>query len=195
MSRLKALVIFVSELIPRILVRMQATVRVGENSTVRWSRIVTGAGSRLSVGRDCIVHARISYDRENAEVVIGDRCFLGNSHIVCSSKVTLGDDVILSWGITITDHNSHAIDWSDRRDDVLQWKGGIKAWTHVKCGPVVIGDKVWVGFNAIVLKGVTIGEGSVVAAGAVVTKNVPAYSVVAGNPAKVIRQLSPESNV
>lgn len=55
--------------------------------------------------------------------------------------------------------------------------------------PVYIGDKVWIGFNVIILKGVDIGEGAVVAAGSVVTKNVPEWTLVGGNPAKVIRQL------
>jgi galactoside O-acetyltransferase len=61
----------------------------------------------------------------------------------------------------------------------------------VHLAPVKIQDKVWIGFNAIVLKGVTIGEGAVVGAGAVVTRNVPAYTVVAGNPARPIRELTP----
>ena len=60
----------------------------------------------------------------------------------------------------------------------------------VKIAPVRIGDKAWIGFNAIILKGVTVGEGAIVAAGAVVTKDVPPYTIVAGNPARVIRTLS-----
>lgn len=66
---------------------------------------------------------------------------------------------------------------------------GEKCWDAVTVRPVVIRDKVWLGFNVIVLKGVTIGEGSVVAAGSVVTRDVPDFTLVAGNPARFIRSL------
>jgi galactoside O-acetyltransferase len=58
--------------------------------------------------------------------------------------------------------------------------------------PVKIEDKVWIGFNSIILKGVTVGEGAIVGAGSVVTKDVPPYTIVAGNPARIIRELTPE---
>jgi galactoside O-acetyltransferase len=65
--------------------------------------------------------------------------------------------------------------------------GYYKNWTGVKHAPIIIKDKAWIGFNCIILKGVTIGEGAVVGAGSVVTENVPDYAVVAGNPARLIR--------
>lgn len=98
---------------------------------------------------------------------------------------------MISWGVTIVDHNSHSVEWSHRKNDVLDWAKGQKDWSHVKVAPVTIEDRVWIGFNAIILKGVTLGEGAIVAAGAVVTKDVPPYTVVAGNPAQVIRRLEP----
>ncbi len=64
-----------------------------------------------------------------------------------------------------------------------------KRWDVVEMAPIVIADKVWLGMNVTVLKGVTIGEGSVVAAGSIVTKNVPPWTLVAGNPARIIREL------
>ena len=66
---------------------------------------------------------------------------------------------------------------------------GNKDWTDVPVRSVVIGDKAWIGFNSIVLKGVSIGERAIVAAGSVVTRDVPAATVVAGNPARVIREI------
>lgn len=101
----------------------------------------------------------------------------------------MGDDVVISWGVTIVDHNSHSVDAEERLADVTDWKNGHKDWANVTIAPVTIKARAWIGFNAIVLKGVTIGEGAVVAAGAVVTKDVPPYSVAAGNPARVIRTL------
>lgn len=102
----------------------------------------------------------------------------------------MGDDVVISWGVTIVDHNSHSLSWPERANDVLDWGRGTKDWQNVKIAQVQIDNKVWIGFNAIILKGVAIGEGAIVAAGAVVTKDVPPYSVVAGNPARVIRTLT-----
>lgn len=84
------------------------------------------------------------------------------------------------------------MDWRIRSGDPRRWAEGIKNWEGVVMGPVRIEDHAWVGFNVIILKGVTIGEGAIVAAGSVVTKDVPAFTVVAGNPARVIRELPRE---
>ncbi len=89
------------------------------------------------------------------------------------------------------DHDSHHPDFAKRRNDVVDWGRGEKDWTHVAMAPVRIEDKVWIGFNAIVLKGVTVGTGSVVAAGAIVTRDVPPWTVVAGAPARVVKELEP----
>jgi acetyltransferase-like isoleucine patch superfamily enzyme len=97
----------------------------------------------------------------------------------------------VSWGVTIVDHDSHNLNWELRQSDVRQWAQGRKDWTNVPHAPVVIADKAWIGFNVTVLKGVTIGEGAVVAACAVVTKDIPPYSLAGGNPAQVIRKLVP----
>jgi len=75
---------------------------------------------------------------------------------------------------------------------VKDWYFGKKDWTHVEVKPVKVGNKSWLGLNVIILKGVEIGEGAVVGAGSVVVKNVPAWTIVAGNPASVIRSISSE---
>jgi acetyltransferase-like isoleucine patch superfamily enzyme len=163
------------------------------------SRVSAGSGSRLSVGAvrsarrghvaigsDCILSCHFSFDRPQATIRIGDRCFIGKSHLVAAESIEIGNDVIMSWGITVVDHNSHAVDWRDRQGDVLDWHQGKKDWAHVRVTPVKIESNVWIGFNAVILKGVTIGHGAVVAAGAIVTKDVAPGTMVAGNPAKTI---------
>ena len=95
----------------------------------------------------------------------------------------------MSWGVTIVDHDFHSTDWTKRENDVREWRRGRKVWDHVAHAPVTIADKVWIGFNVSVLKGVTIEEGAVVGACSVVTRDIPAYSLAAGNPARVIRTL------
>lgn len=163
---------------------------VGQRSTIRFDKVDPQRSCKITVGDDCIIGARISFDRDRAAFDCGDRCYVGASHFVLAERISLGDDVVISWGTTIVDHNSHAIDWRERARDVLDWQHGRKEWGAVKVAPVRIDDKAWIGFNAIILKGVTIGEGAIVAAGAVVTKDVPPYTIVGGNPAVVIRTLA-----
>jgi acetyltransferase-like isoleucine patch superfamily enzyme len=110
--------------------------------------------------------------------------------IAVAEEVEIGSYVLIAWGCCIVDHNSHSLDWRLRKDDTLGWIHDRKEWAHVKIKPIRIGDHAWIGFNSIILKGVTIGEGAVVAAGSVVTKDVPPFAVVAGNPARVIRELA-----
>jgi len=142
----------------------------------------------LSIGEDSIVEGMLTFEKEGASISIGDRCFV-NGHVISSERVTIGDDVLISWNVTVTDHNSHSLRFSERSRDVQEWAAGRKDWSHVEQRPVQIRSKAWIGFNASILKGVTIGEGAVVGAGSVVTKDVPDWTVVAGNPARVIREL------
>jgi galactoside O-acetyltransferase len=145
----------------------------------------------LTVGKDCFVRDRVVFERENAQLSIGDRTFLGNGLIAIAQAVEIGSDVMLAWGVTIVDHNSHGVLFSKRQGDTQRWLRGSKDWTHVEVAEVRIHDKAWIGFNATILKGVTIGEGAVVAAGAIVTKSVPPWTMVGGNPARIIREFTP----
>jgi acetyltransferase-like isoleucine patch superfamily enzyme len=169
--------------------RHSGAVHIGRGTTVAWRRIKRVAGNSLSVGEDSIIHADISFEENGGEVRIGNRTFVGRSDLVCYRSLVIGDDVIMSWGVTIVDHDSHSIDWEKRRNDVRDWGNGQKNWTHIAYAPVVVEDKAWIGFNVSILKGVTIGEGAVVGACSVVTKDIPPYAVAVGNPARVVRWL------
>lgn len=162
-------------------------VQVGANTQVAYWRL-RGRNGNLRIGCDGVIHCRVDFDHPSGSVLIGDRCYIGASHLVCHTGIEIGNDVIISWGVTIVDHNSHALDWHGRAQDVARWKQGQKDWREVKVAPVFIGSKVWIGFGAAILKGVQIGEGAVIGAHAVVTRNVPAYAVVAGNPARIVQQ-------
>ncbi len=151
-----------------------------------------GSGVRLAVGRGSILEGVVAADRPEAFVEIGDDTFIGNSLIVCASNVRIGSNVLISWGCTIVDHHSHVVEWEGRKNDVRKWHAGTKDWTGVKIAPVTIEDKAWIGFNSIILAGVTIGQGAVVGAGSVVTKDVAPYTIVAGNPARLIREITVE---
>lgn len=114
----------------------------------------------------------------SAEVIIGNNVGISGSTISASKKIIIGNNVLIGSGCVITDSDSHPIIPEYRNDT-----------SKIKSAPVVIEDDVFIGARTIVLKGVTIGCGSVVGAGSVVTKNIPPRSVVAGNPAVFIKNI------
>jgi acetyltransferase-like isoleucine patch superfamily enzyme len=171
-------------------VRRRKRIAIGAGTSVRWCRLGARGDGQLSIGRDCDIRCRVDFDSSQGRIAIGDRCYIGRSHLVCHTGIELGDDVIVSWGVTILDHNSHSLEWSERASDVSDWRRGRKNWDHVAVSPVRIQSRVWIGFGATILKGVTIGEGAVIAARAVVSRDVNPYSVVAGNPAQTVRTLA-----
>jgi acetyltransferase-like isoleucine patch superfamily enzyme len=164
-------------------------VQIGVGSKINYRGIALREGCKLDIGEGCIIEGRIVFDRKDAQVTIGHSTFMGGSMIASACRVVIGSDVLISWGCSIVDHDSHSIDWKLRVGDAQRWAKGDKNWSQVKMGMVQIGDHAWIGFNAIILEGVTVGEGAIVGAGSVVTKDVPPYTVVAGNPARVIREL------
>lgn len=179
--------------------KRRQNIAYGERSDVRGAKVEVRNSElsevRMEVGQDSVINGQYYFETSNGKIRIGDRAFIGGGTFICIDHIEIGNDVMFSWGCTVTDNDSHSIIWEERKDDVRDWKKGLdegapgkyKDWSAVKHAPIVIRDKVWVGFNVIILKGVTIGTGAVVAAGSVVTKDVPDYAVVAGNPAKIIK--------
>ena len=151
----------------------------------------------FEIGEECIIKGTFVIENKFGFIKIGDRTFIGGGVFISISGIHIGNDVMFSWGCTVMDNDAHSLDWRDRQSDVRDWKKGIdekklgyyKNWDNVLSAPIVIKDKVWIGFNVIILKGITIGEGAIVAAGSVVTKDVEPYTLVAGNPAKYIKDL------
>lgn len=132
---------------------------------------VIGHGT-LDLGRRVRLYRRVRLElhEPGAVVRIGDRTFLNRETFIrCAQRVEIGADCAISWGVTIADNDDHEIN-GER-----------------PVSPVRIGDHVWIGQRATILKGVEIGDGAIVAAGAVVTRDVPPRAVVGGIPARVIR--------
>jgi tetrahydrodipicolinate N-acetyltransferase len=134
---------------------------------------------RIRPGARFAVDGIVSLQRGVRVVVDGGELRIGHgtnvnglTKILVAQSVRIGSGCTLSWDVQILDNDFHAI----TRDGV----------TRPSAAPVVIGDRVWVGTAALVLKGVTIGEGAVIAAAAVVTRDVPAGAIVAGSPAAVV---------
>lgn len=109
---------------------------------------------------------------ENAELELGSGFFNSNVKIRCKDKIKIGKQVAISHDVTIMDSDAHTINYED----------------YQITKPIVIGDNVWIGSRALIMKGVNVGDGAIIAAGSVVTKDVPANSMVAGVPAKVIKE-------
>lgn len=153
----------------------------------------------LSIEEDSMVGANLIFESNQGCIKVGKRTYIGGgTNIISRSCVEIGNDVTIAWGVWIYDHNSHSLDWRERAIDIRQqnddYRNGRnfianKNWDVVKSAPIRICDKAWIGFNAIILKGVTIGEGAVVGAGAVVAEDVPPWSVVVGNPARVVKMI------
>lgn len=151
----------------------------------------------VRIGKDGMLNAQITFESRDGAVEIGDRVYIGGGSIICRQKVTIGSDVTIAWGVTIYDHDSQSLDWRQRAEVVRHFRENYGTpgcydgldWTGVKSAPIVIEDKVWIGFDAVILKGVRIGEGAVVGARSVVTRDVAPYTVVAGNPAIVVKPI------
>jgi acetyltransferase-like isoleucine patch superfamily enzyme len=165
---------------PRWYVRMLAPLyqHRGRHSKIHASvRMDTPPYRRFSLGQYSVVESGACINNAVGDVIIGDHTRIG-LHNTVIGPVTIGNHVNLAQGITVTALN-HNFDNVELRIDEQ----------GVSTNPVTIADDVWIGANAVVLPGVSIGSHSVVAAGAVVTKDVPAHSLVAGVPAKIIRKL------
>jgi len=162
---------------------------IDESSLIFSWRVRGNRTGSVIVGSDSIVKSHIYFEKPDAVVKIGHRSFIGRGVISVADQVLIGDDVMISWGVTIADHNSHSLKFSERSEDILSWKLKRKNWQSVKVSRLKICDKSWIGFNSILLKGITVGEGAIVGAGSVVTKDVPPWTIVAGNPAKIVREI------
>jgi acetyltransferase-like isoleucine patch superfamily enzyme len=152
----------------------------------------------LMVGDNSMVGCQVTFESNQGCVIIGNNSFIGNSQIICRSSIHIEDHVFIAWGCCIYDHNSHSLSYLDRQSDMQQQLSDYRAgrsivasknWDVVAAAPIRICSNAWIGMNCLILKGVTIGEGAVVAAGSVVTKDVLPWTVVGGNPARVIKQI------
>ena len=165
---------------PRWYVRLLAPLyqHRGKGSKIYHSvRMDTPPYRRFSLGQKSVVESYSCINNAVGDVVIGDHTRIG-LHNTIIGPVTIGSHVNLAQGITVTGLN-HNFESTDKRID----EQGVSTLQ------VTIGDDIWIGANAAIMPGVTIGTHSVVAAGAVVTKDVPPHSLGAGVPAKIIKQI------
>ena len=148
--------------------------------------------TKIRIGAQTHLRNQIVIFGFGGELIIWERCFIGEeSRVWSANKIVIGNDVLIAHNVNIMDTNSHEIDYIERKNVYIEIinNGHQNRLGNILTAPIVIEDHVWIGFNCIILKGVTIGKGAIIAAGSVVTKNVPPFTLVGGNPAKVIKQL------
>jgi acetyltransferase-like isoleucine patch superfamily enzyme len=165
---------------------------------------------RCTVGKNVTIDRQVPYIYGHGRIEIGDGVHIGNRNtwvvglkvyddpvlmignhttlgymnaISVAQKVIIGNNCLLAGEIKIFDNNSHPVDPQKRKNRDVMEKSDV--------APVIIEDDVWIGTNSLIMKGVTIGKGAVVAAGSVVTTTVPPYTVVGGNPARPLKVIEP----
>jgi acetyltransferase-like isoleucine patch superfamily enzyme len=147
--------------------------------------------TKIVIGKNSHIRGCLQIFAQGGKISIGNYCYIGEYSKIWSAKeIVIEDNVLIAHNVNIHDNNSHPIDSELRHMDYKRILGLENVDVHIfdlKPKTVYIKKNAWIGFNSIILKGVTIGEGAIVGAGSVVTKDVPDYAVVAGNPARIIK--------
>lgn len=154
----------------------------------------TGKKDSIIIGDNCMIRCPV-IALGNGKIQIGNNTYIGcKSRIGAINNIVIGNDVIISSQVHIIDNNNHPTEPA-RRLEMTQsadFFGELWSWTKSESAAIHIQDNVWIGERCTILKGVTIGKGSIIGAGSVVTHNIPDYVIAAGNPARVVKQLSSE---
>ena len=157
-----------------------------------FKKLISKEPRAVVFGDHVSVYAGCSFAvQKDGRCVVGDFTLLNGAIVMAEELVQIGSHCLISWGVGIADSDFHPLEPAQRLIDAHALAPFFKSRPprpKLKTAPVKIGDNVWIGMNAVILKGVTIGENSVVAAGAVVTKSIPANTIVAGNPAVTVKK-------
>lgn len=130
-----------------------------------------------------------------SKVKIGDRVGISSACIWAKDRITIGNDVNIGGDCIIIDNDAHPHDFIQRRSAFCKEVGFIPYLKTIPSAPVVIEDDVWIGARCMILKGVHIGARSIIAAGSVVTKDIPADVIAGGNPCRMIRKINREERI
>lgn len=148
----------------------------------------------ITIGASTHVRGELLIFAHGGKITIGKYCYIGeHSKLWSASHIQIGDRVLIAHNVTILDNLTHPISASTRHDHYRTIiEHGHPQSIDLDEQPVEIGDDAWIGCMSVILRGVTIGQGAIIGAGSVVTSSVPPWTVSAGNPARVIRELTLE---
>jgi len=151
--------------------------------------------SLIQIGENTVIIGELVIFPYGVKIEIGKNCYIGEkTRIRSANSIKIGNEVIISDDVNIYDTDAHSLNYVLRQKEFMEvviLNNLIKdaKYLDIQSAPVVIEDHVWIGFNVAILKGVTIGKGAIIGAGSVVTKDVESFTIVAGNPAKIIKRL------
>jgi len=164
---------------------------VGENTVIDSSSTFKKYFSKLPLGLKLGKHVTLQSSSLATEhkgyIEIGDFSYISGAAIIACDKVIIGNYVFIAGGVTIVDSDFHPLDPGERLEDtvIISTVGKKKERPAFAIAPVIIEDDVWIGYNATILKGVTIGQGAIIQPGSVVLRDIPSGAVVSGNPAQI----------
>ena len=145
----------------------------------------------ITIGSNSVIHGELLLYKHAGNISIGKDCFIGvDTKIWSAQNIKIGDRVLIAHNVNIHDNISHPLDSRLRHQDfvhIFSRNEGLQESIDLREAEIMIGDDVWIGFNSIIMKGVKIGNGAVIGAGSIVTKDVPDFAIVAENPARIIK--------
>lgn len=146
----------------------------------------------ITIGKNSLIEGKLLVFSYGGKITIGNNSYIGyGSNVRSGQSISIGNNVLISHNVNIIDTNSHEIDYLERAENYKKALvyGMPKEKGNVLTGEIIIEDYVWVSYGVSILKNIKIGKGAIIASNSVVTKDVPAFSMVAGNPAKVMKML------
>lgn len=146
-------------------------------------------GKNITIGKDVLCFAQLLLHCPNARINIGENSYIGpNVRIWANEEISIGKNAAIAHNVQIIDSNNHSLSARIRSEKFLEYRltGQNIDLEEIVSSPIQIEDDVWIGTGSIILKGVKIGRGAIIAAGSVVTKDVLSFTIVGGNPAKII---------
>lgn len=154
------------------------------------SKCISDHRSNIRIGNRCEIKGTLQ-SFQDGKITIGNNLYMGyRSLIGAMDSISIGNDVIIASDVRIFDNNNHPTDPEQRKKmSHSDFYGELWTWKYAAHKPIEIADNVWIGEFSAILKGVHIGKGAIVASHSVVTKDVPPNCIVAGNPAKVVKEL------
>jgi acetyltransferase-like isoleucine patch superfamily enzyme len=151
-----------------------------------------GKKNRIYIEEGAVIRGTLRCESfGDGQILIGRNVYVGDDVLIsCSAGVKLGDNTLIAHGVQIFDNNTHPVKFEERHNDWVYILKGLGEKPRIDSRNIVIGQSCWIGFNSIILKGVTIGDHTIVSAGSVVTTDIPANVIAGGNPARVIKELN-----